>query len=161
MFLDHESAARRLGAFFCPGAFFGSGRRRFPGLGEIAFLRVPLQRFDRSALPGERFGQGLLEREHRRKQVADPRQASQGRRRREKKHLGILGTDQFDAELDFDIGRKYNVLGLGTAGPTVFDEDTDMVAVARNIASNRSSEVAPAARGTSVATSRPLRPPVL
>ncbi len=48
--------------------------------------------------------------------------------------MGILGTDQFDAELDFDIGRKYNVLGLGTACPTVFDEDTDMVGVARNIA---------------------------
>lgn len=47
---------------------------------------------------------------------------------------GILGPDQFDAEMDFDIGRKYNVLGLGTACPTVFDEDTDMVAVARNIA---------------------------
>lgn len=48
--------------------------------------------------------------------------------------MGILGPDQFDAELDFDIGRKYNVLGLGTACPTVFDEDTDMVMVARNIA---------------------------
>jgi NADH-quinone oxidoreductase subunit F len=48
--------------------------------------------------------------------------------------MGILGTDQFDAELDFDIGRKCNVLGLGTACPTIFDEDTDMVAVARNIA---------------------------
>ncbi len=47
---------------------------------------------------------------------------------------GILGPDQYDAEMDFDIGRKYNVLGLGTACPTVFDEDTDMVAVARNIA---------------------------
>ena len=46
---------------------------------------------------------------------------------------GILGPDQFEAEMDFDIGRKYNVLGLGTACPTVFDEDTDMVAVARNI----------------------------
>ena len=48
--------------------------------------------------------------------------------------MGILGPDQYDAELDFDIGKKYNVLGLGTACPTVFDEDTDMVAVARNIA---------------------------
>ncbi|MFN0134117.1 MAG: NADH-quinone oxidoreductase subunit NuoF [Phycisphaerales bacterium] len=48
--------------------------------------------------------------------------------------MGILGPDQFDAELDFDVGRKCNVLGLGTACPTVFDEDTDMVAVARNIA---------------------------
>ncbi|MFG0312813.1 MAG: NADH-ubiquinone oxidoreductase-F iron-sulfur binding region domain-containing protein, partial [Phycisphaerales bacterium] len=47
---------------------------------------------------------------------------------------GILGPDQFEAEMDSDIGRKYNVLGLGTACPTVFDEDTDMVAVARNIA---------------------------
>lgn len=48
--------------------------------------------------------------------------------------MGVLGPDQMDAEMDFDIGRKYNVLGLGTACPTVFDEDTDMVAVARNIA---------------------------
>ena len=48
--------------------------------------------------------------------------------------MGILGPDQFDAEMDFDIGRKYDVLGLGTACPTIFDEDTDMVAVARNIA---------------------------
>jgi NADH-quinone oxidoreductase subunit F len=48
--------------------------------------------------------------------------------------MGILGPDQFDAEMDFDIGRKYDVMGLGTACPTVFDEDSDMVAVARNIA---------------------------
>ncbi len=47
--------------------------------------------------------------------------------------MGVLGTDQYDAPMDFDIGRKYDVLGLGTACPTVFDEDTDMVAVARNI----------------------------
>ncbi|MCA9291267.1 MAG: NADH-quinone oxidoreductase subunit NuoF [Phycisphaerales bacterium] len=47
--------------------------------------------------------------------------------------MGILGPDQYDAEMDFDIGRKYEVMGLGTACPTVFDEDTDMVAVARNI----------------------------
>lgn len=48
--------------------------------------------------------------------------------------MGVLGTDQYDAELDFDIGKKYGVLGLGTAGVIVMDEDTDMVAVARNIA---------------------------
>ena len=48
--------------------------------------------------------------------------------------MGILGPDQFDAEMDFDIGEKYGVMGLGTACPTIFDEDTDMVAVARNIA---------------------------
>ena len=47
---------------------------------------------------------------------------------------GILGPDQFDAPMDFDIGKHYGVLGLGTACPTIFDEDTDMVAVARNIA---------------------------
>jgi NADH-quinone oxidoreductase subunit F len=48
--------------------------------------------------------------------------------------MGILGPDQFDAEMDFDIGKKYDVMGLGTACPTIFDEDTDMVAVCRNIA---------------------------
>ncbi|MFG0331516.1 MAG: NADH-quinone oxidoreductase subunit NuoF [Phycisphaerales bacterium] len=47
--------------------------------------------------------------------------------------MGVLSTDQYEAELDFDIGRKYECLGLGTACPTVFDEDTDMVMVARNI----------------------------
>jgi NADH-quinone oxidoreductase subunit F len=35
--------------------------------------------------------------------------------------------------MDFDIGRKFGVLGLGTACPTVFDDQTDMVSVARNI----------------------------
>ncbi|MBC23910.1 MAG: NADH-quinone oxidoreductase subunit NuoF [Phycisphaerae bacterium] len=48
--------------------------------------------------------------------------------------MGILGPDQFDAEMDFDIGTRYDVMGLGTACPTIFDEETDMVAVARNIA---------------------------
>jgi len=48
--------------------------------------------------------------------------------------MGVLGPDQFDAAMDFDIGPKYEVMGLGTACPTIFDEDTDMVAVARNIA---------------------------
>lgn len=48
--------------------------------------------------------------------------------------MGVLGTDQYDAELDFDIGKKYDLMGLGTACPVVFDESTDMVMVARNIA---------------------------
>ncbi len=48
--------------------------------------------------------------------------------------MGVLGTDQFDARMDFDVGRACDVLGLGTACPTIFDEDTDMVAVARNCA---------------------------
>lgn len=47
--------------------------------------------------------------------------------------MGILGTDQYHTELDFDIGRKAAVLGLGTAGVVVMDEDTDMVKVLRNI----------------------------
>ncbi len=48
--------------------------------------------------------------------------------------MGVLGTDQFDAAMDFEIGRRCDVLGLGTACPTIFDEDTDMVAIARNCA---------------------------
>ncbi|MCH2152818.1 MAG: NADH-quinone oxidoreductase subunit NuoF [Phycisphaerales bacterium] len=48
--------------------------------------------------------------------------------------MGVLGTDQYDAELDFDIGKKYDLMGLGTACPAVFDESTDMVMVARNVA---------------------------
>ena len=48
--------------------------------------------------------------------------------------MGILGTNEYDAILDFDIGRRNNCLGLGTAGVVVMDEDTDMIAVARNIA---------------------------
>ncbi len=47
--------------------------------------------------------------------------------------MGILGTDQYDAELDFDIGRKYNVLGLGTAGVIVMNDKTDLVVMLRNI----------------------------
>ena len=31
--------------------------------------------------------------------------------------MGILSTDQYEAEMDFDIGRKYDLMGLGTACP--------------------------------------------
>ncbi len=48
--------------------------------------------------------------------------------------MGVLGPDEYDAMLDFDVGKKHNCLGLGTAGVMVMDEDTDMVMVARNIA---------------------------
>ncbi len=47
--------------------------------------------------------------------------------------MGFLGPDQYEAELDFDIGRRYGVLGLGTAGVIVFDEDTSIVSMTRNI----------------------------
>ncbi len=47
--------------------------------------------------------------------------------------MGFLGTDQYEAELDFDIGRRFNVLGLGTAGVIVLDEDDSVVSMTRNI----------------------------
>jgi NADH-quinone oxidoreductase subunit F len=46
--------------------------------------------------------------------------------------MGVLGTDQMDAPMDFDIGKKYGVLGLGTACVTVMNDSVDMVRVARN-----------------------------
>jgi NADH-quinone oxidoreductase subunit F len=46
--------------------------------------------------------------------------------------MGVLGTDQYDAPLDFDIGKKYGVLGLGTACVTIMNDTVDMVKVARN-----------------------------
>jgi len=47
--------------------------------------------------------------------------------------MGFLGSDQYDAELDFDIGKRYNVLGLGTAGVIVIDQDTSIVTMTRNV----------------------------
>ena len=46
--------------------------------------------------------------------------------------MGVLGTDQYDVPLDFDIGKTHNVLGLGTACVTVMNDSTDMVKVAHN-----------------------------
>ncbi|MEM6507105.1 MAG: NADH-ubiquinone oxidoreductase-F iron-sulfur binding region domain-containing protein, partial [Planctomycetota bacterium] len=43
-------------------------------------------------------------------------------------------THEFDAEMDFDIGKKYNNLGLGTACATIIPNDVSMVAMARNCA---------------------------
>lgn len=48
--------------------------------------------------------------------------------------MGVVGPDEYDCELDFDIGKRHNILGLGTACITVIPEDVSMVAVARNIA---------------------------
>lgn len=47
--------------------------------------------------------------------------------------MGFMGADQYEAELDFDIGRRFNVLGLGTAGVIMMDEDTSVVSMTRNI----------------------------
>ncbi len=48
--------------------------------------------------------------------------------------MGVLGADQYDAVLDFDIGKRCGVLGLGTACVTVIPHDVSMVAMARNCA---------------------------
>ena len=48
--------------------------------------------------------------------------------------MGVIAADMYDAEMDFDINKKCNILGLGTACATIMDEDTDMVAVALNVA---------------------------
>jgi NADH-quinone oxidoreductase subunit F len=47
--------------------------------------------------------------------------------------MGVLSPDQYHAEMDFDIGKKYGVLGLGTACVTVMNDTVDMVSVARNV----------------------------
>ena len=91
-----------------------SGHVERPGVYEFE-LGIPLRKFVEEHCGGIRGGKKF--------KAAIPGGVS----------MGMLSADQYDAELDFDIGRKYNVLGLGTACPTVFDEDTDMVAVARNI----------------------------
>ena len=46
--------------------------------------------------------------------------------------MGVIDHTGYEARMDFDIGKKHGILGLGTACPTIMDEDTDMVAIARN-----------------------------
>lgn len=48
--------------------------------------------------------------------------------------MGVVDRSGYDAELDFDIGKKHMILGLGTACVTVIPEDVSMIAVARNCA---------------------------
>jgi NADH-quinone oxidoreductase subunit F len=48
--------------------------------------------------------------------------------------MGVLSADEYEAPMDFDIGKKYNNLGLGTACPTIIPHDVSMVAMARNCA---------------------------
>jgi len=47
--------------------------------------------------------------------------------------MGFVDASQYDCELDFDIGKRYGVLGLGTAGVIVMDQDTSIVTMTRNI----------------------------
>jgi len=47
---------------------------------------------------------------------------------------GILTAAEFDAKLDYNDLARYEIMGLGTAAVTVFDEDTSIVDVAYNIA---------------------------
>ncbi|MEM9916331.1 MAG: NADH-quinone oxidoreductase subunit NuoF [Planctomycetota bacterium] len=50
--------------------------------------------------------------------------------------MGVVSQEEAEqgVELDFDIGKKWNNLGLGTACITVIPEDVSMVAMARNCA---------------------------
>ena len=48
--------------------------------------------------------------------------------------VGILTGDELDCKLDFDDLQKYGLLGLGTAGAIVINEDTDMRDVLANVA---------------------------
>jgi NADH-quinone oxidoreductase subunit F len=47
--------------------------------------------------------------------------------------MGILTEKEFDAKLDFNDLARYEIMGLGTAAITVFDEDTSIVDVVYNI----------------------------
>jgi NADH-quinone oxidoreductase subunit F len=48
--------------------------------------------------------------------------------------MGILTPDELDCKLDFDDVRKYGLLGLGTAGAIVINEDADIREVLANTA---------------------------
>lgn len=48
--------------------------------------------------------------------------------------VGILRGDELDCRLDFDDVQRYGLLGLGTAGAIVIDEDTDIRQVLCNVA---------------------------
>jgi NADH-quinone oxidoreductase subunit F len=47
--------------------------------------------------------------------------------------MGFVSDEHYDCELDFDIGKRYGVLGLGTAGVIVLDEDASIISATRNI----------------------------
>ncbi len=50
--------------------------------------------------------------------------------------MGVVSQEEAEAgvEMDFDIGKKWNNLGLGTACVTVIPESVSMVSMARNVA---------------------------
>jgi NADH-quinone oxidoreductase subunit F len=48
--------------------------------------------------------------------------------------VGILSADELDCRLDFDDVRQYGLLGLGTAGAIVINEDSDIRHVLANVA---------------------------
>ncbi len=47
--------------------------------------------------------------------------------------MGILTADELECRLDFDDVRKYGLLGLGTAGAIVINEDADIRQVLENV----------------------------
>jgi len=83
---------------------------------------APLGLTVRELIEGDEFGQGLVG-EKKIKGVI-PGGLS----------VGILTADELDCKLDFDDVKKYGLLGLGTAGVIVMNEDTDMRKVLVNIA---------------------------
>lgn len=54
--------------------------------------------------------------------------------------VGILTGEELDCKLDFDDVRKYGLLGLGTAGAIVINEDSDIRDILRNVARFYASE---------------------
>ncbi len=93
--LDHEAcapAAVRRRAPLSRGPGLARRRRRLARPGEIALLGVMGQRLRDVLAPGfgKRLWQPLLEREHRREEIALPPQPPDRRRRREKQGPGLF-----------------------------------------------------------------------
>ena len=47
--------------------------------------------------------------------------------------MGVLTADELDMKMDFEDPLRYGLLGLGTAAAVVFDKDTDIRIVLRNM----------------------------
>jgi NADH-quinone oxidoreductase subunit F len=85
-------------------------------------FEAPLGLTVRELIYGERFGRGMIG--DRKVKGVIPGGLS----------VGILTGDELDCRLDFDDVRKYGLLGLGTAGAIVINEDADIRRVLANVA---------------------------
>jgi len=83
---------------------------------------APLGLTVRELIEGDDFGQGMIG--HKKIKGVIPGGLS----------VGILTADELDCQLDFEDVRRYGLLGLGTAGVIVINEDADMRAVLANVA---------------------------